>query len=177
MLDAYQNADSALTLREGLAVYFAANPGLTVVDPGDPEAELFLPHDACHIVFGLGTSLVEEGMADIWTMFGADIGITRYLKMMKYVASLEPASIVKPLGLWVILRDTVLGTGAMLRSAWRARAMHKKWTFRGYTDYLDTPLLEIRAEFGIRVFHPAAFLRKASSVRGESSGMLGSPQL
>jgi len=172
MLDAYQPPTATMTLREGLAEYFKANPGLTEVAPDDPSAELFLPHDACHVVFGLGTSLVEEAMADTWTMVGADIRVGAYLKMLKYIAALEPGSIVKKLGLWAIVRDSVLGTGAVVRAAWRARAMTKPWPFRGYVDYLDTPLDEIRAEFGIVVYQPPAWLRRASSVRPEPTAAL-----
>lgn len=165
----YQLQDSALTLAEGLEEYFEANPGLTKVEPGAPEAELFLPHDACHVVFGTGTSLVEEAMTDFWTMFGADIGVGEYVRLMKHVNQIEPAQIAAKIGAWVIARDMVLGTPAMLRACWRARAMRAKWRFHDYEAQLHRPLRDIREELGIRVFLPRDSLREASSVAAMSA--------
>src|SRR5262245_52459125 len=51
----YQEQDSSQTLREGLAEYYRANPGI-VTRPANLPAEsvaLFRSHDMCHVIFGL----------------------------------------------------------------------------------------------------------------------------
>ncbi|HLK26181.1 MAG TPA: hypothetical protein VKT30_16110, partial [Caulobacteraceae bacterium] len=66
----YQAQDSQQTLAEGLAEYYAAN-GARVAAPASLPAEsraLFRNHDVCHVVFGLDTTLEDEGMADVRTL-------------------------------------------------------------------------------------------------------------
>ena len=70
----YQDQDSPLTLREGLDEYRAANPAL--VDPAastDKGAAFFASHDACHVVFGTTTAILDEATTDLWTFFGVAI--------------------------------------------------------------------------------------------------------
>ena len=155
-----------MTLSEGLQEYFEVNPGLTKVSPETPEAELFLPHDATHVLFGTSTSLVEEAMTDIWTLDGADIGLFEYGKLMRHAAKLNPGKIVKQIGYWVVVRDMILSCGPMLQAWRRGRRMRKKWPFRGYADFMDRPLADLRQEFGIDVYLPRPALREASAVRG-----------
>ena len=163
---AYQAQDSALTLAEGLQEYFELNPGLTMVSPDTPEAELFLPHDATHVLFGTSTSLVEEAMTDVWTLAGADVGVLEYGKLMRHAAKLNPGKILNQIGYRVVARDMILSCGPMLQAYRRGRRMRKKWPFRGYVEFMDRPLAELRREFGIEVYLPRPALREASAVRG-----------
>ncbi len=153
-----------MTLREGLDEYFAANPGLTQVEPDAPEAELFLPHDVCHVVFGLGTSLVEEAMTDVWTMFGADVGIRNYGKLMRHVSAIGPLQIARQIGFATLAWQLLLAIGPTTRAWWRARKMRERWQWHAWRQHLDTPLGELRQHFGIAVFVPKASVRQISTV-------------
>ena len=162
----YQRDDTHQTLREGLDEYFTTNPGLTRLEPGDPGAELFLPHDACHVFFGLGTSLMEEALADTWTMFGTNVGIRRYLGYTKYAKMLNPASITKALGWWPVLREFARSIPYTWRAYRAAKRMHERWDFSGYEQYLDISLTELRSRFGVHLIVVPESSRDVSSVRG-----------
>jgi hypothetical protein len=55
-----------VTLREGLQEYFAGHSGLLKPDSADVQtAKFFHSHDACHVLFGLDTTLRDEGLADL----------------------------------------------------------------------------------------------------------------
>ena len=164
----YQAQDSVLTLEQGLEEYFEANPGLTRVAPETPEAELFLPHDACHVLFGTSTSLAEEAMTDIWTIAGADVGLWGYSKLMRHAAKLNPGEVLNRIGYWTALTHTIRSVGPMFEAWRRGRRMTKPWPFRGYATYLQRPLGEIRSEFGIEVFLPDPALLQSSTVKGPS---------
>src|SRR6185369_171634 len=76
----YQQQECALTLAEGLEEYYAANTG-KVVRPENLPSEslrLFRGHDTCHVIFGLDTTLEDEALADMRTLFSCDVGIRRY---------------------------------------------------------------------------------------------------
>ncbi|MEM6990892.1 MAG: hypothetical protein AAF721_10355, partial [Myxococcota bacterium] len=155
-----------MTVQEGLDEYFAANPGLTRFDPDsdDPAAELFLPHDVCHVLFGCGTSIAEEAMADTWTIFGSDVGLTRYVKMFRHVAEIDPKGVVQKLGIGRTTLHMFLAVVPSTQAWWRARSMTKRWAWDRYRESLDRSLGELRRAHGIRIFVPRASLRQASAV-------------
>lgn len=64
-----------MTLREGLEEYYTGHPGLLQPDKMHADAARFFhAHDTCHVLFGLDTTLVDESLADLWTLFGTDVG-------------------------------------------------------------------------------------------------------
>ncbi len=80
----YRQHDSALTLAAGLKEYYAANAG-RVVCPQDlpPESfALFHCHDMCHVIFGLDTTLDDEALANIRTMFSYEVEVWRYAEYL-----------------------------------------------------------------------------------------------
>jgi len=175
---AYQHPHSTLTLREGLREYFESNPGL--LDPDDPEqaqsahaAELFHGHDTVHVVFGTNTDIRQEAMTDIWAMVGTDVGAWTY---MGYLSTPEAVQILRDIGQgtaertgwWALVRESVKAIPAML-SVWRrSRRMHRKWPWKDHERYLDVPLVDIRAEFGIEVFQPGVSESDSADVDGEA---------
>lgn len=163
----YQQQNSLQTLREAMEEYFSINPGLHKLKPGEPGAELFLPHDACHIIFGLGTSIIEEAMADIWTLYGSDVGTRRYLGYIRYIAQLSPDSIVKQIGLETIAYHLVVGGPYMWKARKSAKRMLSTWPFDRYQEYYDKSLTKIRRSFGIEVLHIPKRYRRASSVHAQ----------
>ncbi|MEE9383091.1 MAG: hypothetical protein V3V08_06715 [Nannocystaceae bacterium] len=164
---AYQAQDSELTLREGIEEYFARNPGLTKVTPGDPSAELFLPHDACHVLFGTNTSLVEEGMTDMWTLLGSDVGLRRYAGFTKYLAEIDPEGLSRKFGYLRMTAHFFFGVPAMLRATWRGWRMTKKWCWDDYEAQLGQTLGELRREHGIKVLRAPGWSLAATAVGPE----------
>lgn len=143
----YQQQDSPQTLREGLAEYYARMQNLIPLEAMRPEARaLFVLHDTAHVVFGCDTSLGDEVLLDVWTLFGSDIAMRTYLNYMRLP---EVAGIFRENGylrsLWVAC--TMLPRG--LRIIARTRAMRRRWPWREHERYLAMPLRELRAELGI----------------------------
>ena len=70
----YREQDSPLTHSEGVEEYRRSFPELIDArDVSEAARSFFIAHDRCHVVFGLDTSLPQEGMADTWTLFGSDV--------------------------------------------------------------------------------------------------------
>ena len=149
----YQEPDATMTLREGHAEYCAAN---NLLDPdafeSEKAAELFACHDHCHIVFGTNTDIIQEGMTDFWTMWGADVGVKRY---MEYLEDPVTKQFAKDLMKQFTWREIIWDQLCSLPYYWRiwraSKRMKKKWEFFNYAAYLDTPLNEIRETFGIEL--------------------------
>ncbi len=143
----YTKADCTLTLREALAEYHHSIAGLLSYDDASPLGrELFRRHDVTHVVFGCDTTLPQEAMIDMWSIFGSDVGVGAYLK---YLKADEAKTIFETMGYWNVLVGAIRATPALFRIYRASRRMHKKWPWADYDKYLDTPLNELRAEFGI----------------------------
>ena len=156
----YQLPDSSMTLRDGLAEYYRVNPGLS--DPAeiaDPKsAAYFHNHDCTHVVFGTHTGYLNEGVNDLWTILGVDLRFRDYVA--GFVASDESKEIMKqfePRSLARALWRSLCLTPEIWR---RTRAMTRKWPWVPKQELMDRPLKEIRAEFAIDVFGPAALGRE-----------------
>jgi hypothetical protein len=146
----YQDRGCALTLRQGLQEYFAGHSGLLNLDPADIQTEeFFRSHDACHVLFGLDTTLPDEGLADLWTVFGTDIGLRWYVI---YLCT-NPAArqIVKDIGLFQRIATGLRLLPSVARVFLRSRKMTNKWPWGHEGRYLDCPLIEIRHEFNIDI--------------------------
>ena len=100
----YQEQNSSLTLRQGLAEYYASNPNLFKSnEASSPEIGSFLRnHDACHVVFGTTTALADEFLQDIWTFFAVDITLKKYI--FDFIKSDESKQLFKSLKLWESIR-------------------------------------------------------------------------
>ena len=147
----YQHQDSSQTLREGLAEYYGANPGI-VTRPADLPAEsvaLFRSHDMCHVIFGLDTSLGDEALADARTLFSCDVGVRDYARYM--TTDKAAKAVFKELGYGKAVAITLKSLPRIVRAALAAFGMRKRWPWNPPNGYLDRPLGELRREFGIRV--------------------------
>ena len=148
---AYQQQDTHLTLREGLAEYLASNPDL--IDTNDTSsgemASYFANHDASHVVFGTSTRIEDELIQDIWTLLAIDIKYRHYVGDL--VKAKEGLEVAKALPFWGTIKAFFHLLGVMPRLLSRSRKMPEKWPWSGWEKYLDKPLAETRREFGIRV--------------------------
>jgi ubiquinone biosynthesis protein Coq4 len=145
----YARHDSPQTLRDGLAEYRAANPGL--LDPAgmDPEAAaLFRQHDAAHVVFGCDTSLRGETLVDTWTIFASTIGLRGYLA---YLRLPQVNQIFAETGWMRVGVELLRCAPDVMRVIWRSRGRIRDWPWREWEQHLDRPLRELREELGIRV--------------------------
>ena len=148
---AYQQQDSAQTLSDGLSEYYAANVG-TVIRPGDlpPEsAALFLSHDMCHVIFGLGTTLVDEAIADARTLLSCDVGMRRYSTYL--TQDKQAKALFKELGYLKSVWVTVMALPRICRAANEAWRVKKRWPWVPPESFLNRTLADLREEFGIRV--------------------------
>lgn len=147
----YQQQESALTLAEGLEEYYAANGG-TVIRPRDlpPEsAALFRSHDTCHVIFGLDTTLDDEALADMRTLFSCDVGLRRYAGYL--TQDKQAKALFKELGYLKSILVTVLALPRICRAATEAWRMTKKWPWAPPDSYQGRTLADLRHEFGICV--------------------------
>jgi hypothetical protein len=147
----YQRQNSGLTLAEGLQEYYAANAG-RVMRPADlaPESvALFRSHDVCHVIFGLGTSLDDEALADTRTLVSCDVGLRRYAT---YLARDEQArALFREVGYVKSIWATVRVAPRICRAVIEAWRMKKRWPWVPPESFHGRTLEDLRREFGIRV--------------------------
>lgn len=148
---AYQDQDTHMTLREGLAEYLASNPDL--IDTGTASstemASYFANHDASHVVFGTTTHIDDELVQDIWTLLAIDIKYRRYVGDL--VKAKEGLKVAQALPFWGTVKAFFHLIWVMPRLIVRSRKMTRKWPWSGWEVYLDRPLVDTRKEFSIRV--------------------------
>lgn len=142
----YLDPDCPLTLGEGLAEFTASNPGLIPAD--DPEIrELVRAHDACHVLFGLTTSIEDEALADTWTVFGTNVTLRQYSEYLKHE---QFTGLIKEIGWRRTITGSLRALPRALRAIRRARKMPEKWPFYDYARFLDTPIAALRSRFGVQ---------------------------
>jgi hypothetical protein len=147
----YQAQDSDQTLAEGLAEYYVQNRG-RVLPPealAPESAALFRSHDMCHVIFGLDTTLDDEGMADVRTLLSCDVGWRRYARYM--TSDPEAKAIFRELGYAKAVWTTLRVIPRMLRAVSEAIRMRKRWPWIPPEEYQGRSLSDLRREFGIRV--------------------------
>lgn len=153
----YKQQNAAISLRQGIEEYHRANPNIFIKDGIDPEAQEFLDlHDRIHVVFGCDTSFREEMMADLWTMYGSDLGFLGYAKYIKNPALKMIGQDFQERGNREAMRKEI--KASLLPSLvlwpkifWRSRRMKQKWPWKDGERYLDMPLGEIRKQLGIQI--------------------------
>lgn len=144
----YMHPGSTMTLREGETEFHSTIQGLVTDDKMSSEKvkELFRHHDRCHVVFGCDTTVADEGFVDTWTIFGSDIVVKVYFD---YLKSPEVKELFDNIGFMRSLLESIKSSPRLFEVFMNARAMKKRWPFYGSEAYLDTPLKDIREEFGI----------------------------
>ncbi len=144
----YQDPESELTLEEGLSEYRALNPDLDDARKATPEgADFFRCHDAAHVVFACSTSLLNEALADAWTLFGTSVSLRQFLGFMRIE---EHKKIISTVGWPIVIVTFIKALPYVFLVALRSTTMAKRWPWEAFSAYLRVPLKEIRHEFHIR---------------------------
>jgi hypothetical protein len=147
----YQQQDSAQTLAEGLAEYYAANAG-RVTRPADlppKSADLFRRHDTCHVIFGLDTSPEDETITDTRAMLSCDVGLRRYAGYL--LSDPQAKAIFKEFGVLEAVWLTIRSVPRMGRAALEALKMTRRWPWNAPDGYQHRTLADLRREYGIRL--------------------------
>lgn len=138
----FQEQNCQLTLREAIEEFYSINSGFF----SRPESntiwtELLVHHDVGHVFFGVNTSLMDEACGDFWTMFATDMSIKEY---SQYAKTPEGKKLLKYLGFNLLVKTMLLTIPLMFKVFIQSRKMNKKWEVRGYEQFLDMPLGEVR---------------------------------
>jgi hypothetical protein len=158
-MPSYRHPECAATLRQALGE-LRSMEGDVSIEVSNSMFDALEAHDAVHVLFGLDISDVDEVVAHGWMIFGTTLTFAEMAATAKEQDHRRFAA-----GFAGGRRAAVLlrALPGMLRAAWRARHMRKKWPWTGYAAYLDVPLVAIRREFGIVLDAPAPRTRR---VRG-----------
>lgn len=141
---------SVQTLAEGIAEYYQLNPGLVTGRDMSLEAqEFFRCHDVAHVVFGCGTSLSDEAVVKVASVFGTSGG----LGGLRGYRLHESRQIYRQLGRVEMLLATLKALVVVPRTLFRCSGQHRRWPWNDFERYLHVALCDIRKEFGIRVAH------------------------
>lgn len=145
---AFRHQDSAQTLAEGIAEYYAAHPQLKRGAALSPDAQAFFRcHDTVHVVFGCDTSLDQEAVVKLSSFFGTTAGFST----MKGYRLYESQDIYRTLRWTDVARVIAVSFVIVPRTLYRCARLSRRWPWDGYDDQLQRPLADIRREFRIRV--------------------------
>ena len=115
---------------------------------GDESKKIFQGHDAIHVITGLGTSIKEESIVDVFTYTSTDL---TFKEALKYFKLPEIKDIFKNANKLELFYGSLLAIPKAFK-VWRAsKKMPKKWSYFAWQQYLDVPLNEIREEFKINL--------------------------
>jgi len=147
----FELADTKQTLAEGLKEYFAANPMLKRdVDLLSPSTrQFFRSHDAVHVVYGCSTTMPDEAVVKLASIFGTTGGIN----VLRGYAHRETLDIYQNLPIGSTLLALLISPYLIVRTIWRCTRQLKQWPWEQHEEFLPMPLRELRSQFGIKVAH------------------------
>lgn len=145
----FEAPDSRQTLAEGLAEYFEANPGLMRESQMNTEAarQFFRSHDIVHVLYGCSTSMPDEAIVKITSLFGTTGG----WRVLRGYTHHEVLPIYRRLPVGSTLVALLAAPYLIVRTLWRCLRQTRRWPWVDNEQYLHQPLVELRAMFGIRV--------------------------
>ncbi len=145
----FEHPKSTQSLSEGLAEYWSANSRLKRDEHlCTAEArQFFRSHDVVHVVFGCGTSMPDEAVVKLASLFGTTAGA----QVLRGYTRVETLDIYRRLPLGSTLIALLVAPYLVVRTVWRCARQNRRWPWTGYEAFMDTPLREIRDQFGIRV--------------------------
>lgn len=117
-----------------------------------PEVERSMTaHDAVHVIFACDTSDKGEAVAHAWMLLGTTV---THRQLRDVMGTQDHRAFARELGRGRRLLALLSAIPAIMAAALRARQMHRRWSWFDYDRYLDTPIVDIRSEYGVRVITP-----------------------
>lgn len=147
----FESPLSTQSLEAGLAEYFSANPNLKRGGQlSSPEArQFFRSHDIVHVVYGCGTSMPDEAVVKLASLFGTDGG----WQILRGYTNFETLDIYRKLPLASTLLALLLAPYLVARTLWRCTRQARRWPWKDNGQFMNLPLVEIRTQFRIKVAH------------------------
>jgi hypothetical protein len=147
----FESALSTLTLAQGLAEYFAANPSLKRQDSllSQEARQLFHSHDIVDVLYGCGTTMPDEAIVKLSSLFGTTGGV----QLLRGYANRETLDIYTKLPPGSTVLALLASPYLIVRTLWRCARQSQRWPWAENQQYMDTPLLELRSKFRIKVAH------------------------
>jgi hypothetical protein len=147
---AFQSASTTQTLAEGLAEYYAANAGLKRGATLSPDAQAFFrSHDAVHVLYGCGTTMPDEAVVKLASLFGTSAGFS----VLRGYLLHDSIDIYRRLPFGSTVKALVMAPYLIARTLWRCMHQRDKWPWADFERHANTPLRELRGRFGITVAH------------------------
>jgi hypothetical protein len=147
----FESPDTTQTVAEALTEYFAANPVLRRdSDLLSREArQFFRSHDAVHVVYGCGTSMLDEAIVKLASIFGTTGGF----RVLRGYVHHETLDIYRKLPVIGTVQALLAAPYIILRTVWRCMAQSQRWPWDQYDAFLNVSLREVRSQFRIKVAH------------------------
>jgi hypothetical protein len=147
----FKRPASTQTLAEGLAEYFAAHPDLKrEAHLVSAEArQFFRSHDIVHVLYGCGTSMPDEAIVKLASLFDTTGG----LQVLRGYTHHETLDIYRRLPFSSTLLALLMAPFLLARTIWRCSRQARRWPWADNERYMDRSLAELRSDFGIRVAH------------------------
>ena len=147
---AYTQQDCQLTILEALEEFYLKNPK-AVRHTGDELRDgFFRSHDMIHVVFGCDTNIHDEALADMWTIFGTDLGFRNYLKYLGPIQE-DLKDVVIDAGAFELIWQVISAIPDVFVVFAQSRKMSKKWHWHDHHKYIDRPLNQVRDGLNIKV--------------------------
>lgn len=147
----FESPRSTQTLAQGLDEYFAVNSTLKRDDDllSLYAKQFFRSHDIVHVLYGCGTPMPDEAIVKLASLFGTTGGIQVLRGYMHH----ETLDTYTRLPLASTALALALSPYLIIRTLWRCAQQTRRWPWVENQQYMATPLVELREEFGITVAH------------------------
>lgn len=147
----FESALSGQTLAQGLAEYLLANPSLKRQDSllSTEAREFFRSHDIVHVLYGCGTTMPDEAVVKLSSLFGTTGGF----QVLRGYIAFETLDIYTKLPLGSTLLALLMSPHLILRTIWRCARQTQSWPWARNHQYMNTRLFDLRSKFKITVAH------------------------
>lgn len=147
----FESSASTQTLAEGLAEYFAAHSDLKreAHFVSADARQFFRSHDIVHLLYGCGTSMPDEAIVKLASLFGTTGG----LQVLRGYTHHETLDIYRRLPISSTLLALLMAPFLLARTIWRCSRQAQRWPWADNEQYMNRSLAELRSSFGIRVAH------------------------
>ena len=147
----FESALSTQTLAQGLAEYFAANPSLKRQETllSTEARQFFGSHDIVHVLYGCGTTMPDEAIVKLTSLFGTTGGF----QVLRGYANYETLDIYTKLPPRSTMLALVMSPYLIVRTLWRCTLQTQRWPWAENQQYMNATLVELRSKFRIKVAH------------------------